>query len=596
LPELARESTRQNSDPVIRHVSTNAPILKSKSMSTLKENSRSIPPRSPLPLPKNTSGTDAGARPSTAPSQAATLSYKLKPFSSKESTPHTRSSPDLVNPPNLRVRQPSLNRMVPARSAPPTANLPPPPKDRTSAESNRSSQSSARVSSSSMASHDEIREYCTYLLKDKAAPLFDPYSLDKAEVSSIRSAATTHAVHSLKKAYSHHSLSKQALAQTSFFPSPPTDDMHGFAKLRKQRSFHHNLLPTPPTPLRQLYSSSAPLSQSSLPTYHGPSSDRRRGSTSGMSVSSTISKRRLFPAAVMRRPSVSQQSQSPEEDLRSLFSLRSESQSVRAPPPTQGSPESSPIRSSFWDETTSDQPSPASLRLPTPVEYTPQQIMSPADMLKVEASVMMESANRWSYEPQSGRSRATTFSSVSSDMPFQMPRGVVSSPPSLHRLVERSKTVPFDTARASIVSSPLSERIPGSPFIDSRRGSLRHMPIPSYSSSQSSPHLPLTDSLISLPPPPRPRPNVTHAQGRTSPVEMNPLPPPPRRHSRPRLSTNHDPNLGRKPSFLDIDDDMDACELPRVDRSFLELECAFELPESPQSMYREDTFPSPDRL
>ncbi|KAF7339295.1 hypothetical protein MSAN_02143100 [Mycena sanguinolenta] len=140
----------------------------------------------------------------------------------------------------------------------------------------------------------------------------------------------------LKKSISHQSLGKQRSPSTSTAPLPePT----AHKEPRKQRSFTQHRLPVPPVPLQ------LPLSE---PRSSDPPLSTRK---------------RLFSASSGRRPS------------QSTLALSDDARSLNTAPEQEIS-----ASTSCWIDT--DLPPRSSTS-----EYTPQQIMSPAEMLQVEASV-----------------------------------------------------------------------------------------------------------------------------------------------------------------------------------------------------------------
>lgn len=248
---------------------------------------------------------------------------------------------------------------------------------------------------------------------------------------------------------------------------------------RKQRSFHR--LPVPAVPLQ------LPATEPSQP-----------------------GRKRLFSSSSSRRPS---QSSPVADDVRSLYGTEPERISLTS--------------ASYWIDT--DQP-----QTPTH-EYTPQQIMSPAEMLQVEASVDA------SYHHPRPRGDSIVSASALSDVEHDF--GF--SPPSLHGASRRQSD------------------------IDHRDPSVRSMPVSPAAAMYYptlTPEPPSPPILMSLPPPPR------RTKSRTSSVSshaqsdaVSPLSPPPRRVLRPKVSAEkrmHRQSLLRKPSFLDIDDEGDRDHSP----------------------------------
>lgn len=202
---------------------------------------------------------------------------------------------------------------------------------------------------------------------------------------------------------------------------------------KKQRSFHHPRIPLPPLPhLRQSHHSagSPPVSQSSH--YHADSTtstitDNRRGSTptmtfpsfSSLSISTNPSeksldksssspgrphtpvRKRLFSGSSLRRTPSSQAHTPSEEDTRSVLSLTLEDGRPGGMYAHQLSPNDSVA--SFWEDGEGN----TIAVLPKPqTEYVPQQIMSPADMLALEAIVQQEQDERARHDQSQGEDRS----------------------------------------------------------------------------------------------------------------------------------------------------------------------------------------------
>ncbi|KDQ31044.1 hypothetical protein PLEOSDRAFT_1092426 [Pleurotus ostreatus PC15] len=194
------------------------------------------------------------------------------------------------------------------------------------------------------------------------------------------------------------------------------------------------------------------------------------------------------------------------------------------------------------------------------VDYTPRRIKSPAEMAKIEASV--HEAGLTYVRP-----RGSSFTSVSTtmsddDYSISAPH---SPPTSIHLL----PILPPHTG-SPLRSASMINKAPPVPRLQVR---------PSTSQATISPP---------LPPPPRPRPirpsTAPLAPPPETPVSASsfvhtprivPLAPPPRRKvSVPKLSSERilqRRSLLRKPSFLEIDDDIDKEEPDGIEDSFLDL-------------------------
>ncbi|KAF7311058.1 hypothetical protein HMN09_00649400 [Mycena chlorophos] len=291
----------------------------------------------------------------------------------------------------------------------------------------------------------------------------------------------------LKKSMSQQSLNKQRSPSISTVPMP--DSAPG---PRKQRSFHR--LPVYAVPLQ------LPLTE-------------QRAEPS--------QRKRMFSTSSGRRPS---QSTLP------LVDDAAESDRVTLSAST-----------SYWID--ADQP-----RTPTS-EYMPQQIMSPAEMLAVEARVEAEYHSR----PRGGSiMSASEFDHDSTLSPARS----------------------FGGGRKRSNSDHPSLRSPAEDYYE--------------------PEPPSPPVLMSLPPPPRRTKSRTSSISSRTTLEVrtsvavspqqtesfSPLSPPPRKTVRPKKSMDKQQRhmLMRKPSFLDIDDEIDRTPAPPVpppvilnEDSFLDL-------------------------
>ncbi|KAF8898980.1 hypothetical protein BD779DRAFT_1666729 [Infundibulicybe gibba] len=305
-------------------------------------------------------------------------------------TPPHQSSPRVI------IRQASMSRIGAPPSAPPSHELPPPPvpPPLSSGDENDddvdpavpilstgSASSSTLSFASSVSSNQEVLVSQHYSPRQKekkpseravfSASKVDP-EWDMGSTRASSKALPPTSSRTLKKALSHQSLSKRSVANIHHFPPEGLSD----DKVpRKQRSFHHPRLPIPPIPLSLTHTPSTSPFTASDPIIPRPSS----------STSFPHGRKRLFSGS-NRRPSTSQCIPS-EDDAQSVFSIRSSEHEQHS-----GSSSSQPLssmgavfHSSYWEDSAhSQQPSsPISLVQ----EYTPQQIMSPAEMAKVEASI-----------------------------------------------------------------------------------------------------------------------------------------------------------------------------------------------------------------
>lgn len=450
----------------------------------------------------------------------------------------SRNSPVSPVSPRVVVRQASVARIGPV-SAPPSHELPPPPPaggtsidddyDDLINNSVSSASSFGLTFASSTSSQREVPASQPQVprKKEKKSHIFSSHKTDNTGSKgpdAFSQGDSQTPSRTLKKATSHQSLGKRGAPTATLIPSPPPE----LEKApRKQRSFHHPRLPIPPIPLQ------LPLRHTSS---FGSVSGHHDGTQTPEQAKGAPSpppsgRKRLFSGASLRRPSTSQGTPV-EDDVRSVLSLPTEAERALYNP---FSSSTSSTGTSFWVENMSDQvpQSPA----PTVHEYTPQQIMSPAEMLKVEASVQASDL----YTRPRGLSIMSS-STVASDLesndgvlpPQYSVRGSITGYPSHSSSVTASKgpPVPPQVFRLSTASQANVEK----------------------SSFVPAPYLP---TMTSLPPPPRPRAKASSTQtahSTTPPGEH------PRKSLRGKLSVEkvmQRRSLMRKPSFLDIDDETD---------------------------------------
>lgn len=527
----------------LTHHGNQVNIVKSGSSLTLTDKNRfSQPDPTPTPRPpmRVRGMTDSGAN-------------QIPKFLQQEGSPSKASHPaqkPSPTSPRVVIRQPSVSRIGSPPSAPPRHELPPPPTVRDINLEDLVASSTGSASSSTLS-------FASSVSSNKDIPISQPYSARQQEKRHAERTAfpsvkpdTERAIllnqstvpRTLKKALSHQSLVKRTPSSPSPISTPllerPVEKVP-----RKQRSFYQAKTPIPPVPppMRNLKPSGSQSLSSSSST---PVVEQRRGSASGISTSG---RKRLFSSSSShRRPSTSQCIMS-EDDNHSIFSVRSD------PDPTYGSSFNplSPTTSSFWDEGTPDitpiSPNPAAH------EYMPQQIMSPAEMAEVEASVE-ESA----HIRKRGLSILSTSTTITSDGDEE------ANPTSRARqpLWDSRKSDSLLVRSTSLLDTGLTvpPRLGLRPSTSQANMTTSSNSIPSKPSSSSSPSSP-SHALTSLPPPPRPRQRPVIVPRPPSEERADfALLPPPRRHLRPKLSVEkilHRRSVMRKPSFLEIDDDSD---------------------------------------
>ncbi|TFK36936.1 hypothetical protein BDQ12DRAFT_686119 [Crucibulum laeve] len=504
--------------------------------------------------------------------------------SSKRPSSSHKATPPPVSP-RVVVRQASMSRIGSPPSAPPAHGLPAPPHSPVADSSHHNSLAGAGMASasssslsfaSSVSSGRDLAPPASYSprQKEKRPSERSFFSLSTTDVDrskgSIR--VTTQKIPqspptsppTLKKALSHSSLGKRATPSApppSVPNSPP--ERTGDKAPRKQKSFHHPRIPIPPIPLPLRHTSSFGAS-SSPPTPEANMSilEKRRGSAT--STTSATGRKRLFSGSSLRRPSTSQGTPV-DDDTQSIFSLRSNPDQLSTShfkPWT--SPQPSLSQPSFWDEGAVDT-TPNSPVRSMQHEYTPQHIMTPDEMAKVEASMEMTSPTL--------RGHGLSVLSVSTVASQQEAPLGLTPPPSSWSSVRQSNG---PSRTNSMISRPsgLPTRLLSRP--STAQPSLSPSSEQSSFRTSSSP-----TGMTSLPPPPRPRkrPTIITEPDRSS-IVVTPLSLPPRNPSRPKPAVErslHRHSLMRKPSFLDIDDETDKdTDLEDVDviigdGSFLDL-------------------------
>ncbi|KAH9486532.1 hypothetical protein JR316_0000597 [Psilocybe cubensis] len=503
------------------------------------------------------------------------------PFSLESSGVHERPvSPRVV------IRQPSSSRLYHPPSAPPTHRLPPPPrpqsKDSTTRPSSPHSQMESPISSSmsfssaiSLTNDMFANPPFAYPDEDKRVSgrsIFSQMTYDELEISMFENEPRTapNSPRTLKKALSQQSLSRRI--HTSAPPTPKTPPESHTEKekgTRKQRTFQHPRLPVPPIPLPSLASTSKSTPMpfpSSSDSVTSPTLERRRTSTA-----SSTGRKRLFSHSSQNRPSTAQASSTADDDSFSLFSTRSDADSHSGPHKLWKTSAKSIPTSSFWEEGSSENMSSSPAR---PIEYTPQAIMSKADLAKFEASV--ESSPLKPARPRgfSVLSSTTNASDLDNDSEV-IPIGL-SPPPPPSRSNYAAKA-----SGASAKKIPASPPIP-QPFDFSVIPDDNFAQAPSSAVSQVTVIRPRSPALISLPPPPRrPRPTlITQPEVLEASRMRGPLSAKNMKAGSARTSTvekaMHRRSIMRKASFLDIDDDTDQETEPehvdeQINSSFLDL-------------------------
>lgn len=498
--------------------------------------------------------------------------------------------------PRVVIRQASITQFQGPPSAPPTQRLPPPPplqrvpdssqrQSRPSSSRHVESPSSSMSFSSAISLTNEMFANPPFAYSDddrrrSGRSLFSQNAEDELEISMFEheSGTVPSSPRTLKKPLSQQSLSRRTHASPPTVPKPP-EDSPPVKTFRKQRSFHHPRLPVPPAPLPPPAPPPAapPMPSSSTMTFPSTGEatqvstlERRRTSTT-----SSSGRKRLFSYSSQHRPSTAQPLSSPtlaDEDTFSLFSLRSEAESHIMPYQAWSPSTTKSGSTSFWDEGSNNHPPTSPER--SNIEYTPQAIMSRAELAKLEASVDTSPLPITRSRGFSILSASTMVSEAENDS--EVISLNLSPPPPPHRLSNKPQSARLSTSSSKKSPIFLSLRPQTSPQSVSsgqdEREESHSFSIPAVTKSAK-----VSPDGIGLPPPPR-------KQRSTLVSELPPEKPrgaPSTQKSGPtRISAvgkaSHRRSIMRKSSFLDIDDetDRDTDHDPvdaRMNGSFLDL-------------------------
>ncbi|KAF9040477.1 hypothetical protein BDZ89DRAFT_1060555 [Hymenopellis radicata] len=344
--------------------------------------------------------------------------------------------------PRVIVRQASIQRMGLPPSAPPTHQLPTPPSvniplvdDSALPDPCRGSPSYA----SSVLSRDEYMPNQHYIVREERPSFRDipPSHSERDHDAGTINLSSPRPSRTLKKSISHQSLSKRGSPSGSSLPLSVSETLEKTP--RKQRSFHHPRIPIPPIPLPLRHTNSIGTPVDSIEKPEKP--DKRGSSSSGIPQ-----RKRLFSGSSFGRPTTASSIQHSEEDNRSVFSLPPESERGGIGSLSKAFSPSA----SFWDESGPVPSSPP----PMTQEYVPQHIMSPAEILRVEASVESALSSR--------KSRQRGLSVVSSSSDFSVGEGLAApftsssslSPTSPYRSLSNSQTTLTSITSNSFFSPP----------------------------------------------------------------------------------------------------------------------------------------------
>jgi hypothetical protein len=396
----------------------------------------------------------------------------------------------------------------------------------------------------------------------------------------------------LRKAISIQSIPKRASSGNGKLPN--LSAVEDTRSMTKQRSFYHARIPRPslPASLKQTGASNA-SERDALPVPEEPKVSIQLPQKSPLSspvLSPTNTRKRLFSGASLRR-SLSSQTPDPDDDPPPIFSLPAAASHSSLPHsivPTSGASSSSKRQlPSFWDDEMPTYPDVGN----DSRDIGPRHILSAADILKFENMIL-------DCEKQNGfvRSRESSITSpappnhpVRTAHDAASPVKSVSSPSasqqfySLGAASSRSLVSGRQRTRGISLQGKVGNVTNGRPQIGatSLGQAVRSL------SSQS------LSSLSGLPQPPRQRTRPSTSSGIPSPttedmplftpgdrssiVALMPLSPPPARRSAARRTLDHTasaptlrPVVSRRPSFLDMRDDLDR-EQPPLDDSFLDM-------------------------
>ena len=522
--------------------------------------------------------------------------------------------------PLVIIRQPSSSRLQPLRppTAPPASELPPAPGDvqphdfsllpafveptpqsATSSPSNKSFPSS--TSSKLDALEVEVHRRDMRRLEDAkkagksrpASPLKDT-TRDVPDLTSKPSHRSREfsPTRTLRKAISIQSLPKRASSGNGKLSS--VSAVEDTKSVTKQRSFYYTRIPRPSLPgsLKQTGASNV-SGRDALPVPEEPKVSVQLPQKSPLSspvLSPTNVRKRLFSGTSMRC-SLSSQPPYPDDDSPLIISLPT----VASPPslphstvPTSGPSNSNKRQlSSFWDDEMATCPDVVNESR----DVGPRPILSAADILRFENMIL-------DCEKQRGSVRSCESSITSTASPNHPVRSAhdqaspvkSGSSPSTSRQFYSLGTA----SRRSLVS--VQQRTRGNSLQGKVGNVTNGRPQIGVTSLGQAVRSLSSQSLSSLPGLPHPRqhtrpstssgiPSLTTEDvplftpgDRNSIVALVPLsPPPPARRSPARRTLDHTasiparrPMVSRRPSFLDMRDDLDR-EQPPPDDSFLDM-------------------------
>jgi hypothetical protein len=563
---------------------------------------------------KGTSGTYSKARPRGF--------VDTSRLGTDRSTSNRRVSPTITTGCRVVVRQPSSNRLQPLQppTTPPASELPPAPGDAQrpnfsllpafverlshSAASSSSSLSFASSASSKLDTLEaeggrrDIRRLKDSKRSGKSRPTSpsrdvgcDGRDSTSKPSNSRREFSPTR---SLKKAISIQNMPKRALGN---YTSPSLSATEDTKSLRMQRSFHHSRVPMPPLPasVKQMGSSNSASRRDVLSVTEDSKISTQSSLKSPLSspvLSPTNVRKRLFSGTSLRR-STSSQTPELDDDIPSVLSLPLAVSSLPRPhtaiPTNRPSASNKLDLSSFWDDEIPNNPGAGNESR----DLGPQHILSAADILKVE-NMVRDGENLSRFVSSRENSIASLTASKHSVCTAYEPAPAISS----GALSPRSATRQFDSL-GTVSSKYLAidrQRTRGISLQGKGGNVMNGRPqtgVTSLGQAVRSLSFQSLNALHGLPLPPRQRSRPSTSSGassstvedgplltagdRSSVIALMPLSPPPLRQGATRRVVDPPPTtpmlrpgISRRPSFLDMRDDVDR-ELPPPEDSFLDM-------------------------
>lgn len=523
-------------------------------------------------------------------------------------------SPNSTTSTRVVIRKPSSSKLQSLQppTPPPVSELPPAPQDvqqhdfsllpafvERASHSATSSSSGLSFASSASSKFDaleaerrwrEIRRLKGVKKSGESRPTspstdatFDVHDSTSKPSDSRREFSPTR---SLKKAISIQNIPKRALGNSA---SPTVLAVEDIKSVKKQRSFHHTRIPMPsfPASLKQTGSLN-PISGRDPPPVAeecrtGAQSSQKSPLSSPV-LSPTNVRKRLFSGSSLRR-STSSQNPELDDDAPSIFSLHSAASLLPRPhtaiPVNRSSALNKANLSSFWDDEIPNNLSAGN----EPRGIGPQHILSAADILKFE-NMVRDGESLSSLVPLRENSVTSKHSVRTAHEP------ATASVPSFSPSSVMRQFDPFGVASSRSVSPGRQWTRGSSP--QGKAGDVTNgRPQTAVTPLVLAVGSPSGQSLEGLPPPPRQcsRPSTSPgasppttcdaplltAGDRSSIITLIPLSPPPVRRSTtrrnfepPTAAPMPRPEMPRRPSFLDMKDDVDQ-EQPPPEDSFLDM-------------------------